>query len=64
MDPCQLRFHIFKEAVNLSESEYHAERLLVSTWNSQNMVKMEYPEFPSYEKIQTLAERISAYVYK
>jgi hypothetical protein len=64
MTPYELRFKIFEQAQALAESEYQAEYSIVSLWNENphNTVKMAYPEFPSYEKIEVLANKINTFV--
>ncbi len=64
MTPYELRFEIFKQARGLAESEFSAHLEMTERWNvnPQNTVKMDYPEFPSYEKIELLAEKINNFV--
>lgn len=64
MTPYELRFQIFRQAINLAESKYSASMEVTQRWNedSRNNVKMEYPEFPSYESIEELANKINDFV--
>jgi hypothetical protein len=62
MTPYELRFEIFKQAMGLAEDEFHAEYNLVEQWNDKNTVKMDYPNFPTYEKIEALANKINNFV--
>ena len=62
MTPYELRFEIFKQANCLAQDEYHAAFTVAEQWNQLNSVKMDYPDFPSYEKIEELADKINEFV--
>ena len=62
MTPYELRFEIFKQANGLAQDEYHAAFTVAEQWNQLNSVKMDYPEFPTYEKIEELADKINEFV--
>jgi hypothetical protein len=62
MNPYELRFEIFKQANGLAQDEYHAAFTVADQWNQLNSVKLDYPDFPSYEQIEALAERINSFV--
>lgn len=64
MTPYELRFSIFKEAESLAQCKHAAEVEVVERWNSNpdNSIKMEYPEFPTFEYIQELANKINTFV--
>ena len=64
MTPYELRFQIFQQAVSLVEMEHQASCTTVSMWNDnpKNSVMMEYPDYPSYEQIEALAEKINKFV--
>ncbi len=62
MTPYELRFEIFKQANGLAQDEYHAAFAVADQWNQINSVKMDYPDFPSYEEIEVLANRINNFV--
>ena len=62
MTPYELRFEIFKQANGLAQDEYHAAFETAEEWNKSYSVKMDYPEFPSYEKIEKLADKINNFV--
>ena len=62
MTPYELRFEIFKQANGLAQDEYHAAFTVADQWNQINSVKMDYPDFPSYEEIESLANRINNFV--
>lgn len=64
MTPYELRFEIFQQARGLAESQFSADMEIAQRWNenSDNSIKMDYPEFPSYEKIEALADKINAFV--
>lgn len=64
MTPYELRFEIFKQARELAESQFSSDMEIAQRWNenSDNSVKMDYPEFPSYEKIEALADKINDFV--
>jgi len=62
MTPYELRFQIFQQANGLAQDEYHANFALVEQWNKEHSVKMDYPQFPSYTDIESLADKINAFV--
>ena len=62
MTPYELRFEIFKQANGLAQDEYHAAFTVADQWNQINSVKMDYPDFPSYEQIEELATKINDFV--
>ena len=62
MTPYELRFEIFKQANGLAQDEYHAAFTVAEQWNQLNLVKMDYPDFPSYEQIEALADKINDFV--
>ena len=62
MTPYELRFEIFKQAQSLADQEFHAAFTVADQWNQINSVKMDYPEFPSYEYIESLADKINNFV--
>jgi hypothetical protein len=61
MTPYELRFEIFKQAQGLADQEFH------TVWQSVDRKKetdlsIEYPSYPSYEKIEELAGKIYTFV--
>jgi hypothetical protein len=64
MTPYELRFEIFKQANLLAQDEYQSTSGMVAMWNDNpsNSVKMEYPDFPSYDYIEKLAFKINDFV--
>lgn len=64
MTPYELRFEIFKQAQNLADNKFLADVEVVRVWNEdeKNTVKMEYPEFPTFEHIEELANKINNFV--
>lgn len=62
MTPYELRFQIFQQANALAQDEYHAKFAVAEQWNKENSNKIDYPEFPSYAKIQELADQINLFV--
>lgn len=64
MTPYELRFEIFKQANSLAQDEYQSTSGMVAMWNDNpsNSVKMDYPNFPTYEHIEKLADKINAFV--
>ena len=62
MTPYELRFEIFKQANGLAQDEYHAAFTVAEQWNQLNSVKMDYPVYPSYEQIESLADKINEFV--
>lgn len=64
MTPYELRFDIFREAECLAQNKYTADVEYVERWNSNpdNLVKKDYPEFPTFEHIQALADKINNFI--
>ena len=62
MSPFELRFVIFQQAYAYANDEYQAKYCAISMWNENNSVKTNYPNFPSYEYIEQLAEKINNFV--
>jgi hypothetical protein len=64
MTPYELRFEIFKQAYTHANDEYLAAYNTTDNWNQnpKNSVMMDYPEFPSYDYIEGLAEKINNFV--
>ena len=64
MTPYELRFSILQQAHTLANDEYQAAYSTVQLWNDnpKNSVMMDYPEFPSYEYIESLAIKINNFV--
>lgn len=64
MTPYELRFSIFQQAQTLARDEYDAAYSTIAMWNDnpKTTVLMEYPEFPSYEYIESLADKINNFV--
>jgi hypothetical protein len=61
MTPYELRFEIFKQANSLAQDEYHtafarAEML------SKDEPNVKFPDFPTYEHIEALADKINEFV--
>lgn len=63
MTPYELRFQIFQQAMTLAENEYSALYEVVRSHNEKSDLKeWEYPLYPSYEKIEKLADKINSFV--
>jgi hypothetical protein len=66
MTPYELRFEIFKLAQGLAESEFYAEFEETERCNKSvdenGGPRLEYPKYPSFHKIETLADRINSFV--
>jgi len=64
MTPYELRFEIFKQAYAHANDKFNIEYDTARCWNenSMNTVKMDYPQFPSYEYIEELADKINSFV--
>ena len=71
--PFELRFEIFKQAMQLKESEYYQSRdnvMVQYEWDREyareTRGQVEYdprlPEFPSFDEIQDLAHKINHFV--
>jgi hypothetical protein len=67
MTPYELRFKIFQQAIDLANDEYQSQYATAAMWNDYsagNTVKIDYPEFPTFEYIRELAEKINTFVSK
>jgi len=64
MTPYELRFEIFKQAYAHANDEFTTAYNTVDNWNNnpKNTVMIDYPEFPSYEYIESLADKINDFV--
>ena len=64
MTAYELRFSILQQAHTLANDEYQAAYATAAMWNDnpKTTVMMEYPEFPSYEYIESLATKINKFV--
>jgi len=66
MTPYELRFQIFQQAQGLAESKFQAEFEEAERWNESidknGGIRVEYPKFPSFHTIETLADRINDFV--
>ena len=61
MNPYELRFEIFKQANNLVQDEYHAA-FARAEMLSKDDPNVEFPNFPTYEYIEELANKINTFV--
>jgi hypothetical protein len=64
MTPYELRFEIFKQAYAFANDKFCIEMDTARSWNecSMNNVKMDLPEFPTYQEVESLAEKINTFV--
>ena len=66
MTPYELRFEIFKQAQNLADQEFHVKYGTAERWNDDvdknGGIRVEYPGYPMFHYIETLAERINDFV--
>lgn len=64
MTPYELRFEIFKQAYNMLNDEFSVEYDTARTWNEtpSNVVKMDYPSFPSLGEVLERAAIINSFV--
>ena len=64
MTPYELRFEIFKQTYNMLNDQFSVEYDTARCWNenSKNMVKMDYPDFPSLNQVLEQSEIINNFV--
>jgi hypothetical protein len=64
MTPYELRFEIFKQAYNMLNDQFSIEYDTARCWNEDRTknVPMEYPEFPTLEKVLEQSEIINNFV--
>ena len=62
MSPYELGFEIFKQAYAHANDEYFASYKMVDNHNKNNENKWNYHPFPSYERIEEIANKINAFV--
>ncbi len=63
MTPYELRFEIFKEARAIAETNYHSQVEWIMNAKDVDIETIKsLPEYPSYEKIEELANQINNFV--
>ena len=64
MTPYELRFEVFKQAYNMMNDQFSIEYDTAVRWNEveKNQVPMEYPEFPTLDKVLEQAQIINDFV--
>ena len=63
MTPYQLRFEVFKQAYNMMNDQFSIEYDTARVWNDKvDNLELEYPDFPSLEKVLEQAEIINNFV--
>jgi hypothetical protein len=63
MTPYELRFEIFKQAYNMLNDEFCVKYDTAREWNNKvDNLELEYPDFPSLEKVLEQAEIINNFV--
>ncbi len=64
MTPYELRFEVFKQAYNMMNDQFSIEYDTAVRWNEveKNKVPMEYPEFPTLDKVLEQAQIINDFV--
>jgi len=64
MTPYELRFEVFKQAYNMMSDQFSIEYDTAVRWNEveKNQVPMEYPEFPTLDKVLEQAQIINDFV--
>jgi len=61
MTPYELRFEIFKQANGLAQDEYHTS-FARAEMLSKDDPNVKFPDFPTYEQIEELANKINTFV--
>lgn len=63
MTPYELRFEIFKQAYTILNDEFCVKYDTAREWNNKvDNLELEYPDFPSLEKVLEQAEIINNFV--
>jgi hypothetical protein len=63
MTPYELRFEIFKQAYNMLNDEFCVKYDTAREWNNKvDNLELEYPDFPSLEKVLEQSEIINNFV--
>lgn len=64
MTPYELRFEVFKQAYTMMNDQFSIEYDTARVWNdnSENTVKIDYPEFPTLDKVLEQAQIINDFV--
>lgn len=64
MTPYELRFEVFKQAYTMMNDQFSIEYDTARVWNdnSENIVKIDYPEFPTLDKVLEQAQIINDFV--
>jgi hypothetical protein len=61
MTPYELRFEIFKQANGLAQDKYHSS-FACAEMLSKDDPNVKFPDFPTYEQIEKLANKINTFV--
>ena len=64
MTPYELRFEVFKQAYNMMNDQFSIEYDTARCWNGDGskQVPMEYPVFPTLDKVLEQAQIINDFV--
>ena len=64
MTPYELRFEVFKQAYAMMHDQFSIEYDTARVWNdnSENTVKIDYPEFPTLDKVLEQAQILNDFV--
>lgn len=64
MTPYELRFEIFKHATKIATDSYYATRETkeMNAEKVDNKKPLDYDDFPSYDEIEKIAEKINRFV--
>ena len=63
MTPYELRFEIFKQAYNMLNDEFCVKYDTAREWNNKvDNLELEYPDFPSLEKVLEQSEIFNNFV--
>ncbi len=63
MTPYELRFEVFKQAYNMLNDEFCVKYDTAREWNNKvDNLELEYPDFPSLEKVLEQSEIINNFV--
>lgn len=62
MTPYELRFAIFKQAYSMLNDEFCSKTDIARELNEKNTVKIDFPEFPTLNKVLEQAEIINNFV--
>jgi hypothetical protein len=61
MTPYELRFEVFKQALEIAHNKFHAEFGRTEILKKDEPT-LKFPEFPTYEEVEEIANKINKFI--